>query len=145
MKITLNGLELNPNGEIPKNFSIETSRQIQTEYALSSGMAKVFDRGNVKTLAQFEIERSHASEAQAQMFALKHAAQVSEKSAGEIDFNVPGGMFSNRTIRFKSAFPSKIKIQIVLSILRTAFLITVILNSSRPKKNQDISIALEKT
>ena len=46
------------------------------------------------------------------MFALKHAAQVSEKSAGEIDFNVPGGMFSNRTIRFKSAFPSKIKIQI---------------------------------
>ena len=112
MKITLNGLELNPNGEIPKNFSIETSRQIQTEYALSSGMAKVFDRGNVKTLAQFEIERAHASEAQAQMFALKHAAQVSEKSAGEIDFNVPGGMFSNRTIRFKSAFPSKIKIQI---------------------------------
>lgn len=112
MKITLNGLELNPNGEIPKNFSIETSRQIQTEYALSSGMAKVFDRGNVKTLAQFEIERSHVSEAQAQMFALKHAAQVSEKSAGEIDFNVPGGMFLNRTIRFKSAFPSKIKIQI---------------------------------
>lgn len=112
MKITVNGIELNPNGEVPKNFSIETSRQIQTEYALSSAAAKVFDRGNSKILAQFEIERSHPSEGGAQLFALKHAAHLSENSAGQIDFMLPAGLFSKKTVRLKSAFPSKIKTQI---------------------------------
>ena len=112
MKITLDSLVLNPNGKIPKNFSIETQRQIQTEYALSSRLARVFDRGNTKILAQFEIERSHSSDSDAQMFALKHPAEISEHSDGKIDFTVPDGTLSKKTLRLKSAFPSKVKTQI---------------------------------
>ena len=70
MKIYADTIPLNPNGEEPKNFCLDMRRKIQTEYAIDSVNAKIFDRGNSKITLSFTIEQAHPEEALAEFFAV---------------------------------------------------------------------------
>lgn len=105
MKIYISHQCLNPKGETPKSVSVEMRRLNQTEYALESAFAHVFDRGNAQTMVSFTIERSHMSEADAEAFALSHAAETAAQRPLALSFECESG----RTFSLANAAASKIK------------------------------------
>ncbi len=105
MKIKFSDITLNPNGESPKNIIVETRRVSQIEFPIDAANAKLFDRKNARTTVSFAIERSHASELEALLFATTHAKALSEISPNELSFN------DKNKVRFQNASPTRIKIE----------------------------------
>ena len=109
MKIYISQTLLNDAGETPKSLTVEMRRQTQTEYALASPFAHVFDRGNARTLISFSIERSHASESEAERFAIAHAAQTDAAAPFALEFSGDGDF---PKLRLSDATASKIKTEL---------------------------------
>lgn len=86
MKIKFSTILLNENSELPKDITIETKRQAQTEFPINSENAKIFDRKNLRINISFVIERSHANEEIAQLFALEHGIKISQQSPAILEF-----------------------------------------------------------
>ena len=105
MKIYISQQCLNPKGETPKSVSVEMRRLNQTEYAVESAYAHIFDRGNAQTTVSFTLERSHMSESEAEAFALSHAAEIAAQRPLTLAFEcAPGKAFG-----LSNAAASKIK------------------------------------
>jgi len=107
MKIKFSQKILNAGGEIVKNLSVETRRQSQTEYAIGAESALIFDRGNARVFAAFEIERAHASEADAAAFAATHAHELSLMSPATLAFDAES---PRKTIEFEDAALAKLRV-----------------------------------
>lgn len=86
MKIKLNSILLNANGQEPLAFSISAKRQLQTEFLIAAEHASLFDRGNAKVSASFSIERAHASECDAEIFCAEHQSQIFGEQNAELVF-----------------------------------------------------------
>lgn len=86
MKIKIGTTILNEAGEIPKNWSISTKRNIQTETMIGARNASIFDRKNSKVSISFSIERVHESEASAEIFCVQHSSKMDELDAEELVF-----------------------------------------------------------
>lgn len=108
MKIIISSLELNTHGEIPKNFSVESRRRCQTEYAVDSRLARVFDRGNAVCSVSFEIERSHSSQENAETFAILHASEIHSLSSATLKIETGGE--HGRTFSLSEASPTRVKV-----------------------------------
>ncbi len=89
MKIIFSQKILNEDGEEPKNFSVRTRRVAKTESAIGAGNALVFDRGNSSATANFELERAHKNRADADKFALTHAAEIEKLAPANLVFEIP--------------------------------------------------------
>ncbi len=88
MKITLGSILLNGGGETPQDFCVDMRRRIQTEYAIGSPNARIFDRQNKSVAVSFVIERSHATQSLAEDFAASHAEEISNLSTPAFKFSV---------------------------------------------------------
>ena len=86
MKIKYSSTVLNPDGETPKKPKLVLRRICQTEFAISSDNAKMFDRGNARYAFAFELERSHASAEAAFAFAMRHPQNLAAKSPADLVF-----------------------------------------------------------
>lgn len=82
MTISFSGKILNENAQTPKRFWLETKNLVSAEYAIDAPAAVITQRRNAKTYATFEIERCHASEADAAAFTLSHAAELNLSLGG---------------------------------------------------------------
>ena len=109
MKVSYANIVLNPSGENPKNFSVDTRRECQTENTIDASKASIFDRKNSRVNVQFSVERSHKSERDAELFALRHAANLSEKSPATLAF-APNGAPEN-IFEISGAVLSRVKTQ----------------------------------
>lgn len=82
MTISFSGKILNESAQTPKRLWVETKNLVSAEYAIDAPAAVITQRRNAKTYAAFEIERCHASEADAAAFALSHAAELNLNLGG---------------------------------------------------------------
>lgn len=105
MKIFYSHTLLNAGSEMPKSLAVETRRRTQTEYAIDSAQAKIFDRGNSRVLVSFALERAHKSESAADEFAAMHAASLGALAPATLAFELDG----SAKIEFENASPVKIK------------------------------------
>lgn len=121
MKIYLNSVCLNPNGEATAKLSFEVRRKTQSEYAIASKYSHIFDRGNSKITASFEIERSHSSEMEAQSFAISHSAFVGEQSECMLVFELGTSGDDKKDFGLVSAAASKVKTELDGVVSRTAY------------------------
>ena len=106
MKIKFASILLNENSELPKDITIETRRQAQTEFPIDSQNIKIFDRKNQRINVSFVIERTHNSEDHARFFALTHSVKISQQEPAILEF------FEDCKpclVRFNSAIPTRIK------------------------------------
>lgn len=108
MKIKFSTILLNENSEFPKDITIETKRQTQTEFPIDAENVKIFDRKNLRVSISFIIERTHSTEEHARIFAFEHSINISKLSPANLEFI---GDKADLLAMFKSAFPVKIKIE----------------------------------
>lgn len=105
MKIFYSDIRLNGGSEMPKSLAVETRRRTQTEYAIDSAEAKIFDRGNSRVSVSFALERAHKSECAADEFAAMHAASLGALAPATLTFELD----DSAKIEFRNATPVKIK------------------------------------
>ncbi len=82
MRITFDKTELvrgNSYCEEAKDLKIKGSKEIQISTPLRANFVSVFDRGNLKTVVTFNTTRKHNDKNESELYALKHAANVSTK------------------------------------------------------------------
>ena len=85
MKITYGKLTLCADGESPKNFSASLRKKIQSDELIESDNVLIADRGNVRNVISFTLEKAHKSpaEAHAALFDIMHS--VSEESTADLE------------------------------------------------------------
>lgn len=88
MKIFISTKILNGAEEIPKNLLVRTWRANTTASAINADKALIFDRGNSAIGVTFELERAHKSPADAEIFALSHAAEIESLLPAELKFEI---------------------------------------------------------
>lgn len=86
MKIYFGDTALNDGSQPLKSFEVSAKNSVSSLFAIGAENAITRQNLNTRTTVEFEIERAHASDAEAAEFAARHAAQLNAQAAQTAKF-----------------------------------------------------------
>ena len=86
MNVKFENITLNEAAQPLKSFTIEGKNFVLSEHAINAKNALIRQNKNLQTIISFEIERTHKSSREAQIFAMTHAQTLNMLDFAPLSF-----------------------------------------------------------